>query len=428
MGERTLPSRRAFVSALGAAGLAGCLPRAARRAPPRRAASRGAPRNLVQIFLPGGIDEMLGFNPKATGEARRGIAPTYSPAELLTAGGRAFGPSLRPLARFLPRMQVIRGVQSSTVAHEVGTIQNQQLRRNFVSPRDELIMTRIGGLLAPEAPLHCLQLGRGDATMWTPTEGRCLTDDSTGRLLAALHAIAQSDARREASLAALAAAAPRGRSAGRDPFELARFVIERLRGTRLPSPRFVADPSELPGNVPIAERAAFEREIAMPFEWALFALEHDLAPSVYLTCDYNWDTHQDNDNQAIITRHFAGLLDHFLTRLEAIRRDGRPLADQVGIVITSELGRFPYVNARHGKDHLPQIAVVLMGPGLRADTFGETDDELVGAPVEIATGRPGPRGVHLTLDDVGRTLLEWVGCADPEGLGYLGRVLEFCFT
>ena len=39
-----------------------------------------------------------------------------------------------------------------------------------------------------------------------------------------------------------------------------------------------------------------------------------------------------------------------------------------------------------------------------------------------------PEGSLITLDDLGRTLLEWVGHPDPEGVGYDGRVMEFCFA
>jgi Protein of unknown function (DUF1501) len=432
----TRTSRRAFVSSLLATVAAGCASRVGGTritgplgAPSARAGSRSpsAPRSLVQIYLPGGIDEMYGLNPKLHGAMRPGIEPLFEPGELVTAGARCFGPALRPLERFLPRMQVLRGVQSNTVAHEVGTIQTQQFRRGYISPRDELLLTRVGQEIAPDAPLHCLQLGRGEESLWAPTDGRCLTDDPGAPLLRALHAIAQSDERYEDSLAALAAAA-RQQPEHRDAFDLTRFVVERLRGKALPTSGFVAEAKDWPASFPLADAQRHEREVAVPFAWALFALEHDLAPTVFVTCNYNWDTHQDNREQAIITNHFAGHLAHFLTRLEAIQRDGRPLIEQVGIVISSELGRFPYINLRHGKDHFPQISLALMGPGLARTSFGETDDELIGSPIDLATGMADPKGRYMTLDDVGRTLLEWIGASDPEGYGYQGRVLPFCFA
>lgn len=97
------------------------------------------------------------------------------------------------------------------------------------------------------------------------------------------------------------------------------------------------------------------------------------------------------------------------------------------MLTSGEVGRFPYGNAQRGKDHFPQISVLLMGPGLRAGAFGETGSELLGSRVSLKSGRPGRDGTHITLDDVGRTVFEWVG-ADTQDLGPDGRVLEFCFA
>ena len=111
-------------------------------------------------------------------------------------------------------------------------------------------------------------------------------------------------------------------------------------------------------------------------------------------------------------------------------RSGGVLADEVGVVISSELGRFPILNDAAGKDHLPELPMVLAGPGIRPGQYGETDGRLLGTPVSPRTGRPGRsrRDFVPTLDDVGASILHWFGLEDTRSFGYDGRQLDFLFA
>ena len=120
----------------------------------------------------------------------------------------------------------------------------------------------------------------------------------------------------------------------------------------------------------------------------------------------------------------AGLLD----RLETTTRpDGSRLSDEVAVIVSSELGRFPILNHSNGKDHFPELPMLLWGPGLRPGQYGQTDRRLVGTPISLQTGRPSSsaRDRVPTLDDVGHTMLRWFGEEDPGSLGYPGHALEF---
>jgi uncharacterized protein (DUF1501 family) len=167
------------------------------------------------------------------------------------------------------------------------------------------------------------------------------------------------------------------------------------------------------------------------FEWALFMLQHDVAPAVYAIGTGMWDTHQYNDalQTASITRFVQGLR-WFLDELAATpRASGASLLDEVGILVCSEFGRFPYHNRQAGKDHFPIFPALLMGPGLRPGQFGQTNAELIGVNVDRSTGRPGGgKQMQLTLDDLGRTVLEWVGYPGAADIGYTGNVMEFCLA
>jgi hypothetical protein len=110
--------------------------------------------------------------------------------------------------------------------------------------------------------------------------------------------------------------------------------------------------------------------------------------------------------------------------------DGIPLAHQVGFVISTDVGRFPFLNEYRGEDHFPEYPVILMGPGLRAGQYGRTDRNMVSTPISLQTGRSSSsaKDVIPTLEDVGTTVLQWFGIDDTESVGYVGRRLDFLLT
>jgi hypothetical protein len=409
--------------------LAGCRASGAGRlvgARPRR----GGPRKLLHINLGGGSDVLYSLDPKEQREVKPGIGPVFASDRIITRGEVRLAANWAPLARHLDRMQVIRGIQCSTVAHQTGCIQTRQLRRDVVSATGATAVGVMARVLDPEAPVSCVQLGNGDGTF--STEGRSFADGKLGSMLEQLLGVANNDAVRDALAGELAAA---GRTAGSSAEQLraVQHLLAALVGKSPPSPPALdAIPGldlanlTLPAWFPRQRFLGYTTRQALQLEWALFVLQHDLSPAVYLESTYLWDTHIENSLQDSQSTCFAALLAHLLDRLHTLEgAGGTPLIDQVGLLVTSgELGRFPYANPQRGKDHFPQIAVLLIGPGLRPGGFGETDAELTATPVSLSTGRPGRDGSLLTLDDLGRTLLEWSGVPAAD-LGYSGRVLEF---
>ena len=422
--------------------LAGCRaggpsPIATARSQPRPRPRGASPRKLLHINLGGGSDVLYSIDPKEPGQVRPGIGPVFTPDRLLTRGEVRLAPNWAPLARYLDRMQVIRGIQCSTVAHQTGCVQVRQLRRDVVSASAETAMAVMARAIDPELAVDCIQLGNGDGTFSTGT--RSFADGKLGSMLQQLLGIAGNDALREAAAGELAAA---GRAAGQaagggaEQLRAVEHLLAAMKGKAPPGPPSLdAVPSldlaglTLPVWFPRQRFVGYTTRQALQLEWALFVLQHDLSPSVYLESFYLWDTHVENALQDPQSTCFAALLAHLIDRLHEIRTpDGTPLADQLGLIVTSgELGPFTYTNAQHGKDHFPQIAALLIGPGLRPGGFGETDRELTATPVSLATGRPGRGGSLLTLDDLGRTLLEWAGVPAAD-LGYAGRLLEFALA
>ena len=98
------------------------------------------------------------------------------------------------------------------------------------------------------------------------------------------------------------------------------------------------------------------------------------------------------------------------------------------MIIGSEIGRFPRLNAAHGKDHFPQTPHLFYGPGLATGaSYGGTGRDMASVPISLATGRPEKGGHLLRIDDIGTTLLALDG-ANPDLSGYTGEHLRFLTT
>jgi hypothetical protein len=135
-------------------------------------------------------------------------------------------------------------------------------------------------------------------------------------------------------------------------------------------------------------------------------------------------SHTHNDvNQRASPSRFVSYVKWFLDRLSETKDDrGVSLIDQTGILISSELGRFPYINALLGKDRFPTFSAIMMGPGLAPGQFGQSNAELEPLPVSRITGKAGNKDhLKITLDDLARTILEWVDVTSAEARVYRGR-------
>ena len=130
----------------------------------------------------------------------------------------------------------------------------------------------------------------------------------------------------------------------------------------------------------------------------------------------SWDTHADNDDEQspLWEDLFAGL-----GRLVATLRAtpgvvGDTLADETVLVVLSEMGRTPRLNAFNGKDHWPYTSVLVWGDGLDGGrTVGEYDDEMFGLGVDPDSTEASATAQLLSAEAVGATLLA-LGDVDPD--------------
>jgi Protein of unknown function (DUF1501) len=106
-----------------------------------------------------------------------------------------------------------------------------------------------------------------------------------------------------------------------------------------------------------------------------------------------WDTHTDNFSlqSANFETLFAGLNDIMAYAKSA------GISEKLLVVVTSELGRSPYLNDQLGKDHWPFTSALVTGPGIASGvTVGLTDDFLRGQKINPIFGGKGDTLISMS--------------------------------
>jgi len=121
-----------------------------------------------------------------------------------------------------------------------------------------------------------------------------------------------------------------------------------------------------------------------------------------------WDTHAANFLQAIHLNELFGDLDWAITQLQQRQSSlGGSLLDEVTVVVMSEMGRFPQLNSREGKEHWTYTSALMLGDGVRGgQTIGEYDSSCFGLPVDLNSGSVSSNGEKLLPSHLGATLLQ----------------------
>jgi uncharacterized protein (DUF1501 family) len=405
-------NRRSFLSGVVGAGVALRLRSVAGAAQASPAGRR--PRMLIHILAQGGIDAILTTNPKSKSSIDPRVDLPYGEREITESGPVALGPLFAPLAPYLKHAAILNGVAGGTVAHLYGVRQAHQLRSRFPSGSPGLTGT-IGAALGAGTPLTDARFLPADPFLDVdPSNGRSMTFRAFRRremnLLEGLSRIAHNEQRRAVTLSALARARQTGTSAERLPLEVVEAVLGRLA------------PHELP---PLPELE--EAHNAQILRDTLALLRFRVAPTVFIHTG-DWDTHADNEVlQRKAAKDFIPFMQALFDGISSQRTiDGSLLADEVGVVIMSELGRFPILNPAEGKDHFPELPVILMGPGIRPGMYGETDMLMAARPISFRTGKPSGAADDRvpTVDDLGATILSWFGVQERESLGYTGEPIS----
>lgn len=131
-----------------------------------------------------------------------------------------------------------------------------------------------------------------------------------------------------------------------------------------------------------------------------------------------FDTHAGNDLQSV---HFNSLFTELGTICRSLetRLDstGAPLMDSTTLVVFSEMGRHPKLNARGGREHWTYTPAMLIGAGVRGGAnVGGYDAALQGQPIDLDSGLPTEGGVSLDPRNLGATLMA-IADQDPDQAG-----------
>jgi uncharacterized protein (DUF1501 family) len=145
---------------------------------------------------------------------------------------------------------------------------------------------------------------------------------------------------------------------------------------------------------------------------------------------FGWDTHEDNDaNQSPLWEGLFDGLNELMTLLDVTPgQNTETLAEETMVVVLSEMGRTPQLNAARGKDHWPYTSVLMVGGGLVGGrTVGGFDQEYYGSLVDFSSGDLAASGEVLSSEVIGATLLAAAGIDSSEfisGVNPLTAVLK----
>lgn len=177
-----------------------------------------------------------------------------------------------------------------------------------------------------------------------------------------------------------------------------------------------------------AERGRSLKDLTDVVEWAggtafgqqvelsVDLLKLGVARCVTISSGYSWDTHTDNDS--VQSSNFQNLfteLGGLMDMLQATPGEhGGSLADETLVVVCSEMGRTPALNATEGKDHWPYSSALLVGPNITGNrVVGGFDSYFYGQALDLESGEPDDDGTLLSADVFGATLLALAGL-DPQ--------------
>lgn len=379
-----------------------------------RAAASAGGRKLLFVYVKGGWDPTWGLAPMFDSP----YVDTDDASTEAEAGGINFVDAAeRPSVRSFfetwgAQTCLLHGMEVRAVTHE-------QCRRLIMtgtnSNRSDDWPSRVAGA-SPDFFLPSLVIsGPSYTTNYTSSVVRVGYTGQLSRLLdgtaldesdqlvippgASTSALIEAHVRARAAAHA-AAADPRGQ-AGRFAADL-EASLDRLALVEAKGDDFDLNVAEAEdAYLPVSDRAA-------P---ALYCLEKGISRVAVIEhsglLGMNWDTHSQNYMQSahyeILFQDLLAIMAELQTR---IGTSGAPLSEEVAMVVVSEMGRAPQLNAMQGKDHWTYTSAMFVGAGIRGgQVLGGYDESLLGKRVDLQSGAPSESGELLTSNHLGATVL-----------------------
>jgi len=387
-----------------------------------RAASPSRPRFYLQIIPQGGVDAVYTTDPKKATEVDPGIDVPYAANDIVETGGTRLGPSFRALAPWMPRLAIVNAFHQNSANHVSGFahITRYKSRATMDAPA---LFDILGSRRHGEA-VGSISIGAGFPSGFSSRYLGAPSEVVFGARPGMFEHLDRADPEDLVEVAAALRLEAKPLGGARATAEEKVTADNMLASAELLSqvariPKFKA--------VDWGHKLEGDYRNGADLQRALWLFENGLTRCVTVCVgNQDFDTHFGNTTiQPMMAEYLAFLLDKLFAELDRRSIDNRSLASQMLVIVGSEIGRFPRLNAAHGKDHFPQTPHVLFGAGIvTGATYGATGRSMEAVPISLANGRPQSGGHTLRVDDLGVTLLDLDG-ANPELHGYVGEHLRF---
>jgi uncharacterized protein (DUF1501 family) len=434
-------SRRSFIkAAAGFAGstLLGVMPF---RAFAQQAGLTAAGRNFIFVYFQGGWDQLLAFDPKDPAVftpdrvAETHIMPGYErftdatfptmPVRPAQRSGSApsnilFGPAIGRLADHYDLMCVVRGINMTTVAHEVGY-------RYFLtgkppvgsSPRGSSVATEIVGQMSPAVPIPSIAYSIESYNEKYPGAANALkVANSRDLLLTLAPSPIALDSQIEQQLLTFRDQQPVS-------CESQLYDSRGLVSSYTSSQAQVKDAlqSRLDNNFRFErpENAAVRAQYGLPSSGpydsaagraalAATAIKQGISQCVTITIQGNLDTHfgTQTTHATNLRLGFNALGDLFTDLRNSPHPAGGSFMDHTTIMVFSEFARTPLINTAGGRDHHITGSCLLAGAGVKHNMVIGASGDIDMAPgrIDFNTGATSAlTGLNIFPDNVIATVL-----------------------
>jgi uncharacterized protein DUF1501 len=399
----------------------------------RRVAADGTahrPRYIVRILCSGGIDPLFTTDPKTRADVASSVDVPYKPTEILESRYGHVGPQWAALHPHLASLTMLNGVRLKTANHQYGWLSCRMMRTK-ASPglpgvldiigahrdRQAMACMSLGPLIGNDynpfyfgsPDLQAFGSGPGNGAEIDPKQKGFfeLLDGLTPTELEATQDVLKS------ARADVVGNAPRAVNT-REKIEQAEHYVAALRKIQpFKLEEWSAEPEK--------------QLIARNLQRILWAMENDLSATYFMRIGIlEWDTHYNNlIRQKTWNEAFAQMFARFLDELHKRKSSGGVLWDQSAVVLSSESGRHPEINAANGKDHFPECPYIFAGPCFQlGKQFGVTGKKTEAHGISLTRGTADDTSEPPDITDVGTTLLRIAGL-DPVAFGFYGRTIDF---
>jgi len=384
----TMHRRQFLTTAASAAAITSCVGRSSAATP-----LKGKARQVISIWLGGGMGQIDTFDPKRKGDPGKKLAGAYYSSVETAVPGVRVCEHLKQLAPLMERATIVRTVNHNVIDEHAAATNRMHTGRpvsgTVVYPSLGSVVAHELGAAADGAPPYVVigypNVTRGPGFLGAKHVYLYLTDTNQGPTgLSRPDGITTArQSRREVMLAELRKSQPVTEDARLLDYDSAIDQSLRLSGPEFMSSFQLADE---PGSLRSSYGGEFGQRCLLARRLVQRGVRFvEVAHNLNFLNGAGWDVH----NEGILQQH--ALIHELDTAVSALIRDLETsrLLDTTLIVITTEFGRPPEFDSGGGRGHQGSaFSCVLAGGGLKhCGAYGETDElakKIVTNPLSVA--------------------------------------------